>query len=281
MISEAKRGRFGARLRFYLITCIFLSSIVFVSAQDHYDDYVKEVLEEDQQDHYDGFMYEDDNSSSYQENLRQQEEDPEQRKAAEQERLEQEKIDGVAREREEVFQKELAKMDEEKQKVAIRQKKKDAKLVRCILKAAANDRHYAVLGIRNWQLRLPPREFNLAGYKVSIPGVTVKHTTTKDIRKAYRNRALAVHPDKNRDGFAVQAFIEVEKSASILSDENLRKQYDKEMKLVVAQRRAESKKVIAGALDSVKRFGSKIAWIFRKVLGPFATPVLIILALLI
>lgn len=281
MILEAKRGRFGARLRLYLITCILLSSIAFISAQDDYDEYVKEVLEEDQQDHYDGYMYEDDNASSYQENLRQQEEDSAQTKAAEQERLEQEKVDRVAREREENFQKELAKMDEEKQKVAIRQKKKDAKLVRSILKAAANDRHYAVLGIRNWQLRIPPREFNIAGYKVSIPGVTVKHTTTKDIRKAYRSRALAVHPDKNRDGFAVQAFIEVESSASILSDEKLRKQYDKEMKLVVIQRRAESKKVIAAALDSVKRFGSKIAWIFRKVLGPFATPVLIILALLI
>jgi hypothetical protein len=281
MISEVKRGRCGAKLRFYLVAFILLSSIAFASAHDDYDDYVKEVLEEDQQDHYDGYMYEDDHASSYQENLRQQEEDSEQRRAAKQEGLEQEKVDRVAQEREEAFEKELAKMDKEKQKAAIRQKKKDAKLVRSILKAAENDRHYSVLGIHNWQLRIPPREFHLAGKKVSIPGVTVKHTTTKDIRKAYRNRALAVHPDKNRDGLAVQAFVAVENSASILSDEKLRQQYDQEMKLVAMQRRAESKKVIAGALDSVKRFGSKIAWIFRKVLGPFATPVLIILALLI
>jgi hypothetical protein len=277
--KKIRHGAIAHRLILFIVVC----SIVRVSAQDQYYDYVQEILEEDQQHHND--YYED--PSSYQDNIhhqqqqQQQREDAELMRKAEEERVAREKTDRIAMEREQVFQAELDKMNKDQKKAALRQKRKDAKIVRSILKAARNNKYYAVLGIRNWQLRIPPRDTKLGKYQVKIPGITLKHTSTKDIRKAFRSRALSAHPDKNRDGKAQEAFIAVEAAASVLSDERLRAEYDEEVKLVTAKRRHESKIVVVGVIDTVRGFVGKIIFVFRSVLGPFATPVIIIGALLI
>jgi hypothetical protein len=281
--KKIQHGAIVHRLILFIVVC----SIVRVSAQDQYYDYVQEILEEDQQ-HYNDY-YED--PYSHQDNIHQQQqqqpqqqqqrEDAELMRKAEEERVAQEKTDRIAMEREKVFQAELDKMNEDQKKAALRQKRKDAKIVRSILKAARNNKYYAVLGIRNWQLRIPPRDIKLGKYQVTIPGITLKHTSTKDIRKAFRNRALSAHPDKNRDGKAQEAFIAVEAAASVLSDERLRAEYDEEVKLVTAKRRHESKRIVVGVIDTVRGFVGKIIFVFRSVLGPFATPVIIIGALLI
>jgi hypothetical protein len=62
-------------------------------------------------------------------------------------------------------------------------------------------------GIRNWNLKASSRELNVAGFGFNIPGLTLKETTAKDIKRAYRIRAMLVHPDKNRDGRAQEAFL--------------------------------------------------------------------------
>ncbi|OEU08798.1 heat shock protein DnaJ, partial [Fragilariopsis cylindrus CCMP1102] len=48
----------------------------------------------------------------------------------------------------------------------------------------------------------------------------------RDIRKQFRTRAMQIHPDKNNDGRAQEAFIAVENAASILSDKQQRNIYD-------------------------------------------------------
>ena len=98
----------------------------------------------------------------------------------------------------------------------------------------------------------------------------------KDIRKAYRNRAMAVHPDKNKDGRAQEAFILVEESASILSDNFLRQQYDKQHQLARKEKLQSQMALVSGVLNSVKGTVGGILKAMRVVLGPFATPVIIL-----
>lgn len=54
-----------------------------------------------------------------------------------------------------------------------------------------------------------------------------KNATQSDIRRAYRMRALVVHPDKNKTINADETFREVVVSYNVLSDLDLKGQYDK------------------------------------------------------
>ena len=252
-----------------------------VSTQEEHDDLMKEVLEEEKE-HYDQYYgaYEEQASSSH-EKLQQQEADAEHRRKEEEERVAREESDRIAKAREEAFEAELRKMNEEQQKAAMRQKRRDAKIVKSVLKSAKSNKLYSVLGIRNWKLRIPAREFSIFKHNVTIPGMSLKETSSKDIRKAYRVRALAVHPDKNRDGNAEEAFVAVENAASILSDEKMRATYDEEIRLLVQQRNREIQRQVIAAIDSARQVFSQTVSVFRFVFGPFATPVLIIGTLLI
>ena len=98
----------------------------------------------------------------------------------------------------------------------------------------------------------------------------------KDIRKAYRQRAMVVHPDKNKDGRAQEAFIAVEESASILSDNTLREQYDKELQLYRRERWQSQLELVSGFVNTFYSTLVGMLKALRMILGPFATPVIII-----
>ena len=177
--------------------------------------------------------------------------------------------------REASFQAELKKMNEDQRKRAQQQKKKDAKIVNRILKASKAGKHYSVLGIRNFEVQLGPYYV----FNFSIGPIVLFRVKTKAIKRVYRNLARTVHPDKNKDGRAEEAFHALEQSAAILTDEKQRQEFDR--KLISARRRRNQY-----AVDSVMS-GCQMAWsqtastfkMTKKVLGPFSTPILVLGAL--
>ena len=184
----------------------------------------------------------------------------------EQEEAEKIKADRIAAEREAAFQAEIEKTkDEQKKKALKRQKAKDAKIVRQILKHSSSSNHYAVLGFKcRWgDMKLGP--FRLCKIK------------NGEIKKAYRNMARMVHPDKNRDGRAEQAFNALEKSAAILQDEKLRKEFDAKKK---AQMKHNIETYLGIIADTWKAF-TEILRTMKSILGPFSTPIIVLVALII
>ena len=177
--------------------------------------------------------------------------------------------------REASFQAELKKMNEDQRKRAQQQKKKDAKIVNRILKASKAGKHYSVLGIHNFEVQLGPYYV----FNFSIGPIVLFRVKTKAIKRVYRNLARTVHPDKNKDGRAEEAFHALEQSAAVLTDEKQRQEFDR--KLISARRRRNQY-----AVDSVMS-GCQMAWsqtastfkMTKKVLGPFSTPILVLGAL--
>lgn len=53
-----------------------------------------------------------------------------------------------------------------------------------------------------------------------------ENASQEDIKKAYRNLALKLHPDRNKDPAAQEKFKEVNEAYAVLSDEEKRRQYD-------------------------------------------------------
>eukprot|EP00536_Pseudo-nitzschia_multiseries_P008569 jgi/Psemu1/198418/e_gw1.219.30.1 len=174
-------------------------------------------------------------------------------------------------------------MNEEQRKAALKQKKVDGKKVKSILRANERNNLYQVLGIRNLSLKLPAREVNLGGLvKFTIPGLALlKEPTEKDIRRQFRKRAMEVHPDKNRDGRAQEAFVAVEEAATILSDPKLRKQYDSERKLQREDQLEGYRKVVRKAVAHFWAITRRTIQVFKTLLGPFFLPVVILAALII
>ena len=237
-----------------------------------YDEYVKEVLQEDDHHHHSGgneYFHED---SYYEAQHTQQ--------RLEEERIADEQANRIRVERERAFQAELDQMSADQQAAALKQKKMDAKVVHSILKAVEQNELYKVLGIRNWDLKIPAREWRVAGWSVTLPGLTVKETTMKDIRRAYRTRAMLVHPDKNKDGRAQQAFIAVEETASILSDHTLRAEYDRHRQAVRRERRQVQLAMVSEVTETVVGTTMGTLKAAHRLLGPFATPVIILGALI-
>ena len=181
--------------------------------------------------------------------------------------------------REAAFEEELQRMNnEEQRKKAKRQKVRDANVVKRILKAHEAGRHYAVLGVRNLEFQLGPI-YILNSFMIGP--ITLFRTKTNDIKRAYRNLARSVHPDKNKDGRAEEAFHALETSAAILTDEKQRSDYDKR---IIAMRRRRNKHAMERVLGV-----SQVAWIktiltlrmAKRILGPFSTPILVVGSLII
>jgi len=259
-----------------LLLALWSVSIVLMAlpirADSMDDDYVRQVIEEDQQ-HYNDYYAEEDHHV----------EDRERRLREQEERAAQEAADRLAAQREQQFKANLDKIqDEEQRKKALKQKKLDGKRVKTILKAAQKQDYYKVLGLRNWSLKIPSRQLDLFGTKLTIPGISLLGgITEKDIKKQFRNRAMQVHPDKNTDGRAQEAFVAVQEAAAVLSDPKQRKRYDLERKTLQEESLANHKQLVAGAVAYAWATTRKIIAIFQKLLGPFFVPVVIIGALII
>mmetsp|Transcript_5078 Transcript_5078/g.10651 ORF Transcript_5078/g.10651 Transcript_5078/m.10651 type:complete len:285 (-) Transcript_5078:1890-2744(-) len=283
----AKKSRFC----WILVLAAWATTVALLATQTHADsledEYVREVVEEDRQ-HYNDYYGEEDgdahnNNNDDDEEARDDYVDEEQRRRDEEERAAREAADRIAAERERKFEAELEKItDEEQKKAAMKQKQQDGKRVRSVLKAAQRNDLYQVLGIRNWNLKIPPREVAIGGMiKFTIPGVTLKETTDKQIRKQFRTRARQIHPDKNKDGRAEEAFIAVENAASILSDKGKRKEYDDYMKAYRSERLETHRRLVATSVASAVAVTRRVVKVIQTILGPFFVPVLIIAALII
>ena len=268
-----------------LAACLFASSTIpQIRADRMEDDYVRQVIEEDQQhygDHYNDHTQEDDHDA-YNHHRQQEEEyvDEEQRRRD----MEEQAAREVAADRERKFQAELDRIDDQEQKKrALKQKRIDGKTVRSVLKAAERNDLYKVMGLRNLTVRIPPFHINIAGaVRFTIPGFTILKGATKDvIKKQFRQRAMMVHPDKNRDGRAQEAFVAVQNAASILSDEDQRQRYDAEWKAFRSSKLESHKQLVATSLAAAWAITRKIVKMVQTLLGPFFVPVLIIGALII
>lgn len=182
--------------------------------------------------------------------------------------LEAEKIKAakIAAEREAAFEAELARTKDAKQRTELeRQKAQDAKIVRKVLQQGKKGHHYSVLGFKcQWG------EFSIGPLKFC----SIKNG---EIKKAYRNMARLVHPDKNRDGRAEEAFNLLEQSSSILLDEKKRKEYDLKLKV---QRKELFKKSL-GTVNETWNVVAKTFKTLKAILGPFATPIFVLVALII
>jgi hypothetical protein len=279
--------RRSSRSKWLIVVVALLLCVSCTVAQDDDYDFVKEVLDEDQ-DNYDDDIYEDDfvdgpetTPETREEEILRKQQEAELKRKAEEDRIAREQADRIQEEREAAFAAEVAKMTDEQQKVARKQKKIDARIVRRILRAAKKDNYYAVLGLRNWELQTPSRTIKLASLVFRIPGFALFRISPKAIKKAYRKLAMMVHPDKNLDGRATEAFIAVENSASILTDETKRIEYDDMVREIWRERRELARKKAVEYVDGTLHVVGQIVQVFRRVLGPFALPVFILGCLLI
>ena len=217
------------------------------------------------------------NFAKLEDDLKKKEAENAKKKAAQEEEKASQEAERIRMKREAAFEAELKKMNDEQRKKAQRQKARDAKVVKRLLKAHKAGMHYAVLGIRNLELQLGPFYF----FNFSLGPWTIFRVKTKEIKRVYRNLARTVHPDKNRDGRAEEAFHALETSAEILTDEKKRSDYDKR---IIATRRRRNKRAVESALGV-----SQLAWnrslsslrLAKRVLGPFSTPILVVTALII
>jgi len=257
------------------------------------DEYVRQVIEEDQYHYHDESVDYQENtfdkgegsSTTNEKNNDNEEEeeiiDEEQRRRNEEERLTREADDRLAAKREQQFQADIDRMSEEEKNKALKQKKIDGRKVQSVLKAAKHNNLYMVLGIRNWNLRIPSWEIDIRGLQFTMPGFIIKETSERDIRKQFRTISKQIHPDKNKDGRAQEAFIAVENAAAILSHKQQRKLYDDEIKLYRSNRLKTNQKLMMTTILSIWNVTSRVVKILKTFLGPFLVSVLIICALII
>jgi flagellar biosynthesis GTPase FlhF len=274
-----------------LLTVLLSSCTNLARAQEAYDDYVNEVLDEAARDYRDdGYAHSDDATDGMhdQEEKRRQEEEEELHRQEEEMLRRQEEEERIIRERvqtqiEEAFEAELRQMTAENQKAARKQKKKDARIVRRVLRAAKKDDHYGVLGLRNIEFRIlaTPHSIKIGSFEWTIPSISLFHISAKSIKRAYRDKARLVHPDKNRDGRADLAFLAVDNAASILSDEQLRDEYDEQVRELRGKRNANAKHLVGKAVSGTLGVANQTVSVFRKVLGPFAFPIFILGSLIV
>lgn len=215
--------------------------------------------------------------SKLEEDLKKKEAENASRKAAREEEKAAQDAERIRLKREAAFEAELKRMNSEQRKKAQKQKSRDAKVVKRILKAHTAGKHYAVLGIRNLEIQLGPFYFR----NFSLGPFVLFRVKTKAIKRVYRNLARTVHPDKNKDGRAEEAFHALETSAAVLTDEKKRSDYDKK---IIASRRRRNKYAVESVLGASQSVWKKSASTFRavkRILGPFSTPILVVGALMI
>lgn len=258
----------------YLKALFFVTLLIIpkLAASNVDDDLLRELLEEERRVEEErmkesGYQYSEEHLRNGQAEMEKEEKIRRQQAAYEEERLLEQQNERIREQREADFEASLAKMNEDQQKAAKKQKKKDAQIVKKILKASNQGNHYSVLGLFSFALKIGPFSF--------------VRPSSQAIKKAYRSRAKKTHPDKNRDGKAQEAFVAVEESAAVLMDDEARGQFD----LANKKARMERQERILQKLSTIRVFVQKqlswVIWLFQKVLGPFAFPIFILGCLLI
>jgi hypothetical protein len=159
-------------------------------------------------------------------------------------------------------------------------RKKDSRRVKRILQHASRGDYYRILGLRNREIKIPSTSIGIGKFRIKLPGFSLFHISDRRIRSAYRSTCRKVHPDRNRDPLANQAFIALEEAASILLDADKRARYDEALFASRAARRQKVGNVVQIALRNVVFVLQKIL-VVRKVLGPFAFSVLILVPLIV
>mmetsp|Transcript_18281 Transcript_18281/g.21097 ORF Transcript_18281/g.21097 Transcript_18281/m.21097 type:complete len:288 (+) Transcript_18281:30-893(+) len=264
-----------------IILLLFLMMPILTVSNDNYEDeLLRELLEEERRVEEErmkesGYQYSEDYIQKQQEEIQKEEE---LRREQEEQMMEAQR-ERIRQQREKEFDASLARMNEEQQKAAKKQKKNDASIVKRILKASSRGNHYAVLGLFNFEWKIGPIKLFRTNYKIGP--FTLFRPSTKNIKKAYRNRAMRVHPDKNRDGRAQEAFVVIEESATVLTDKGRREQYDLELKLSRIEQRERIVQNVQKVLGIVQRQISAVVWVFKNIFGPFALPILLLTCLII
>uniref|UniRef100_A0A7S2L5V5 J domain-containing protein n=1 Tax=Leptocylindrus danicus TaxID=163516 RepID=A0A7S2L5V5_9STRA len=159
--------------------------------------------------------------------------------------------------REAEYEAKLEKMDKEQRKKLEKQRKIDARLVNKVLKAASKGDHYRVLGLSNNEKK--------------IGSFVLFRVTPAHIKKAFRERARKLHPDKNTDPRATQAFIELEESASVLADADSKEEYDETVAMQKQRSRDDQRQMIFAIHRKAVSFVRPIFVIFNTAVRPFAT----------
>jgi hypothetical protein len=113
--------------------------------------------------------------------------------------------------------------------------------------------------------------------EIEIGPFTLFSVSPGDVKRSYRKTARSVHPDKNRDGRATEAFDALERSAAILMDGTKKKEYDAKLK----RQRKELIKWGYSALWKTWSSTMTSLSVLHKVLGPFATPITLLTLLII
>lgn len=85
----------------------------------------------------------------------------------------------------------------------------------------------------------------------SLLGVS-RSATTDELRRAFREAALRLHPDRNRDPGDTELFLQVNQAYDVLIDPKQRAAYDREL-LKAEQEMAERSSFHAGSLQSRKK----------------------------
>ncbi|MCH7567637.1 MAG: DnaJ domain-containing protein [Nitrospirae bacterium] len=81
-----------------------------------------------------------------------------------------------------------------------------------------------------------------------------RNASEEDIRRAYREAALRLHPDKNEGPEAVELFLQINRAYELLSDADQRAAYDQELKEIEAE------------MISKASFGAKVIQSRKKLL---------------
>lgn len=163
-----------------------------------------------------------------------------------------------------------------------KRRRRDAREVRRILRAAARGDWYGVLGLWNWDVRVPGRIIGFQGREwLRLPEFCLFRPSTQDVRKAYRRRSVGVHPDRNRDAQAPEAFRALEEAAALLSDESQRAFYDAQIRSERIRRRDAAMGATIRTVASAAGLVSRTASVARNTLGPFAVPALVLGSLIV
>jgi len=207
------------------------------------------------------------NLSGIEEELRLREAAAAASRAAEEERMSSVREEANRIKREAKFASDLQKLDKKQAKIAKRKKKGDARIVRRILNAVQKGKYYSVLGLRNMELKIGPWH--------------IFHVKTRDVKKAYRNLARLVHPDKNCDGRAEKAFEALEKAAGVLSDITLREEYDRKSSHRIREQRKEMFQRAFEYFEAGSGVCVSVSRLTTRIIGPFFIPMSILGALVI